>query len=75
MTNQKKQLVVKDLDFQLIAGNLYKLGPDEILRRCVLPHEQGEIMAEAHVGVTGGHYGGQDTTHKVLYARIWWPTL
>ena len=30
-TSQKKQLVVKDLDFQLIAGQLYKLGPDEIL--------------------------------------------
>ena len=31
LTNQKKQLVVKASDFQLIAGHLYKLGPDEIL--------------------------------------------
>ena len=40
-TSQKKHLVVKVADFQLIIGKLYKLGPDEILRRCVLPHEQG----------------------------------
>ena len=30
-TSQNKQLIVKAYDFQLIAGQLYKLGPDEIL--------------------------------------------
>ena len=40
-TSQKKQLVVKAMDFQLIARQLYKIGPDEILRKCVLPHEHG----------------------------------
>ena len=39
-TSQKKQLVVKDFDFQLIDGHLYKMEADEILRRCVLPHEK-----------------------------------
>jgi hypothetical protein len=29
---EKKQLVVKEIDYQLIAGNLYKLGSDGILR-------------------------------------------
>jgi hypothetical protein len=29
---QKKQLVVKVVDYQLIAGNLYKLGAYGILR-------------------------------------------
>ena len=29
---QKKQLVVRAVDFQLIAGQLYKMGLDEILR-------------------------------------------
>ena len=37
---QKKQLVVKAADFTLIAGQLYKLGPDEVLRRCVMQHEK-----------------------------------
>ena len=39
-TQQKKQLVVKVADFTLIAGQLYKLGLDEILRRYVLEHER-----------------------------------
>jgi hypothetical protein len=36
---QKKQLVVRAADFSLIAGQLYKMGPDEILRRCVMEAE------------------------------------
>jgi hypothetical protein len=38
-TMQKKNLVVRVADYQLIAGHLYKLGVDNILRRCVLEHE------------------------------------
>ena len=36
---QKKQLVVRAADFSLIVGKLYKMGPDEILRRCVMEAE------------------------------------
>ena len=38
-TTQKKQQVVKVADFQLIVGQLYKIGPYGILCRCVLEHE------------------------------------
>ena len=58
---QKKQLVVKATYFTLIAGQLYKLGPDEILRRYVLEHERQQILAEAHAGIAGGHYAGKPT--------------
>ena len=51
-TSQNKKLVVK-VDFQHIIGKLYKLGPDDILRRCVLPHEQGHIFIDANAGVVG----------------------
>ena len=36
---QKKQLVVCTVDFSLIVGQLYKMGPVEILRRCVMKEE------------------------------------
>ena len=41
-----------------IAGQLYKLGPDEVLRRCVMPHEKEAIIREAHSGTAGGHFAG-----------------
>jgi hypothetical protein len=51
------------------------MGPDEILRRCVMEAERPLILAEAHEGITGGHYAGKETMQKVLRAGLWWPTL
>ena len=73
--HQKKQLVVKTADFTLIAGQLYKLGLDEVLRRCVMSHEKEAIIREAHSGTAGGHFAGKTTTQKILAAGLWWPTL
>jgi hypothetical protein len=36
---QKKQLVVRVVDFSLIVGQIYKMGSDEILRICVMEAE------------------------------------
>jgi hypothetical protein len=63
---QKKQLVVKATDYQLIAGNLYKLGTHGILRCCVLEHERSIILEESHNGIVGGHYAGKATTQNNL---------
>jgi hypothetical protein len=42
---QKKNLVVWATNYQLIAGHLYKMGADSILRRYVLEHERPRILA------------------------------
>ena len=36
---QKKHLVIKSDDYTLIVRHLYKMGPDEIFRRCVFDYE------------------------------------
>jgi hypothetical protein len=72
---QKKQLVVRTAYFSLIDGQLYKMGPDEILRRCVMEAERQLILIEAHEGIAGGHYAGKSTTQKILRVGLWWPTL
>jgi hypothetical protein len=61
--------------FSLIFGQLYNMGLDEILRRCIMEEEHLLILIEAHEGITRGHYAGKATTHKVLQAGLWWPTL
>ena len=48
---QKNQLVVCLAGCSLIAGHLYKMGPDEILRRCVMEAEQPLILIESHEGI------------------------
>ena len=56
--------MVRAADFTLIEGQLYKMGPNEILRRCVLQHEKPLILAEAHSRAVGGHYAGKATAQK-----------
>jgi hypothetical protein len=51
------------------------MGPDEILRRCVMEVEIPLIMAEAHEGIAGVHYVGKEKLQKVLRVGLWWPTL
>jgi hypothetical protein len=51
----------------IIAGHLYNIGVDNILRRCVLEHERPRILVEAHEGIDGGHYAGKSTAQKVLH--------
>jgi hypothetical protein len=58
---QKKQLVVKATDYQLIAGKLYKLGADVILILCVLEHERTMILSKEHEGIAGGYCTGKET--------------
>jgi hypothetical protein len=40
--------VVRAADFSLIVDQLYKMGPDEILRGCVMEVELSLILAESH---------------------------
>jgi len=49
-------------DFSLIAGHLYKMGADEILRHYVPEFERRSILAKAHGGAMGGHYARKATT-------------
>jgi hypothetical protein len=71
----KKQLVVHATNFSLIFGQLYNMGPDEILRRSVIEAERPLILTESHEGIAGGNYAGKEIAQKILRAGLWWPTL
>jgi hypothetical protein len=51
------------------------MGPDEILRRCVMEEECPMILEEDHEGIARGHYGGKAIAQKVLGDDLWWSTL
>jgi hypothetical protein len=70
-TTQKHHMVVREAEYQLIVGKLYKLGLDSILKRCVLDHERQDILWECHSGVVGGHVGGNLVVKKILQDGLW----
>lgn len=65
----------KSAPFTWIGGNLFKLGPDQILRHCVREEEVFEILLTCHDGPCGGHFAIKRTTFKILQAGYYWLTL
>ena len=66
---QKKQLVLKAIDFQLITRQLYRLGFNGILCRCILQHERESIIMDVNEWLARGNYVGKMTIHTIFHAR------
>ncbi|XP_076940446.1 uncharacterized protein LOC143609623 [Bidens hawaiensis] len=45
---------------------LFKIGADQIIRRCIPESEAKEILTHAHSSACGGHFSGQKTGYRVL---------
>jgi len=54
---------------------LFKIGADNLLRRCVDKEEANKILWQCHNSPYGGHFNGERTTAKVLQSGFYWPTL
>jgi len=74
-SKEKSKIMSKSTPFTWIGGNLFKLGPDQILRRCVREEEVFDILVTYPDGPYGGHFPAKRTTFKILQAGYYWPTL
>eukprot|EP00253_Pinus_taeda_P035854 PITA_35854 len=74
-SKEKSRIVQKSAPFTWIGGNLFKLGPNQILRRCVREEEVFDILMTYHDGPYGGHFVTKRTAFKILQAGYYWPTL
>ncbi|CAN6723519.1 unnamed protein product [Malus baccata var. baccata] len=54
---------------------LWKICPDQIIRRCVHDSECHSILSFCHTYACGGHFGTQRTTLKVLQCGFYWPSI
>jgi hypothetical protein len=54
---------------------LFKIGADNLLRRCVVKEEARKILWQCHNSPYGGHFNGERTAVKVLQSGFYWPTL
>lgn len=61
--------------YELINDVLFRKNYDLILLRCLEKPEAEKVMQELHDGPAGGHFEENTTTHKILHARYYWPTL
>jgi len=67
-SKEKRNIVRKSAPFIWIGGNLFKLGLDQILRRCVREEEVFDILLTCHDGPCGGHFATKRIAFKILQA-------
>jgi hypothetical protein len=54
---------------------LFRIGADQIIRRCVTEVEIKDILSFCHDQACGGHFSGHKTASKVLQCGFYWPTI
>ncbi|XP_076902845.1 uncharacterized protein LOC143557724 [Bidens hawaiensis] len=68
LMSQAKQYIWDDPD-------LFKIGADQMIRRCIPEEDVRSVLEYAHSSACGGHFSGQKTARKVLTSGFYWPTL
>ena len=63
---QKKKFLADVKHYYWDEPFLYKLCPDQILRRCVSKDEAQDILHHCHASEYGGHFGANRTATKTL---------
>ncbi|KAL3694641.1 hypothetical protein R1sor_008292 [Riccia sorocarpa] len=72
---EKRVFIRKAGPFEIKQGVLFKMGSDEVLRRCLEEHEVRRVIEFLHQEAAGGHYAMKNTVAKILEAGYWWPSM
>ncbi|CAM8892821.1 unnamed protein product [Rhodiola kirilowii] len=54
---------------------LWKIGANQILRRCIPDNEIASVIRFCHEFACGGHFGPRRTARKILDSGFLWPSL
>ncbi|KAI3755926.1 hypothetical protein L1987_55736 [Smallanthus sonchifolius] len=72
---QVKHLRAQTKQYIWDEPDLFKVGADQIIRRCVPNEEIQSVLAHVHSYACGGHFSGKKTGHRVLSCGLFWPSL
>lgn len=72
---QKSALRLKVLYYQLMHGVLFRNNHNIVLLMCLEAHDSEKVLHDIHDRPSRGHFRGNTTSHKVMWAGFYWPTL
>nr|GEV30621.1 reverse transcriptase domain-containing protein [Tanacetum cinerariifolium] len=76
MSSQQKKKFFKDVSHYFWDDPyLFRIGADQVIRRCVHGQEAVDILTAYHNRPTGGHHGANYTAKKVFDSGFYWPTI
>ena len=67
----KRRVVQQRTNYSWVGSDLFRTGPDLIIRRCVREDEILDIIKCP----CGGHFAYKRTTYKILHAGYYWPSI
>lgn len=65
----------EECPFTSMGGNLFILGPYQLLRICVREEEVFDVLSACHDGPCRGHSVAKSIAFNVLQSCYYWPTL
>ncbi|XP_076960182.1 uncharacterized protein LOC143636483 [Bidens hawaiensis] len=71
----RQQFMAKVKQYIWDEPDLFKVGVNQVVRRCLPENEVQEILKRAHSSACGGHFSGSKTGYKVLMCGFYWPTI
>ncbi|GKA98088.1 reverse transcriptase domain-containing protein [Tanacetum coccineum] len=76
VSSQQKKKFFKDVKHYFWDDPyLFRIGADQVIRRCVYGQEAIDILTACHNGPTGGHQGANYTATKVFDSGFYWLTI
>ncbi|GJX69284.1 reverse transcriptase domain-containing protein [Tanacetum coccineum] len=76
MLSQLKKKFFKDVKHYFWDDPyLFRIGVDQVIRRCLYGQEAVDILTACHNGPTGGHHGANYTAKKVFDSGFYWLTF
>ncbi|GJQ92589.1 reverse transcriptase domain-containing protein [Tanacetum coccineum] len=76
MSSQQKKKFFKDVKHYFWDDPyLFRIGADQVIRRCVYGQEAVDILTACHNGPTGGHHGANYTAKNVFDSGFYWPII
>ncbi|GJX58903.1 reverse transcriptase domain-containing protein [Tanacetum coccineum] len=76
MSSQQKKKFFKDVKHYFWDDPyLFRIGSDQVIRRCVYSQEAVDILTACHNGPTGGHHGANYTAQKFFDFGFFWSTI
>eukprot|EP00253_Pinus_taeda_P036071 PITA_36071 len=73
--SEKRRIIQESSKYSWISNELFKTGPDWVIRRSVREYEMPDILKACHDEPCGGHFADKRMAYKILYLGYYWPSL
>ena len=72
---EKRKSIQQSARYSWITNELYKTGPDLMIKRCVREDEILDILKACHDEPCGGHFTDKRKPYKIISLGYYWPSI